>query len=168
MTKEFRDALRKSRKEDDEDDEDDEVWHSADDNKSGEDEHPVYEENRGMSLQLGYFLGASSAVGQILFPSDNHVTIWIHNDNAIQLSGANFNHYSGVGVLDSVLPAGFDNMRTVTSDTEPVVWNVPETVTTENVWGNDDAIAPGFQFEDKTEEAQEDPVGNAKVAWTAG
>jgi hypothetical protein len=31
-------------------------------------------------------------------------------------------------------------------------------------WG----IAPGFQFEEKTEEAQGDSVGNAKVAWTAG
>jgi hypothetical protein len=131
----------------------------------------LWGEQRGLPLQLGCFLGASDAVGQILFPSDNHVTIWIHNDNAIQLSGANFNHYSGVDVLDSVLP-----------NTGNGEWEIPQPVATDNFWGNDDAvgltkfendhssweIAPGFQFEGKTEEAQEDPVVNAKVAWTAG
>lgn len=58
-----------------------------------------------MLLQLGYLLDGPDAAGQILFPSDNHITIYTHNDNTIHLSEANFNHHSGIKLPDSESPA---------------------------------------------------------------
>jgi hypothetical protein len=132
-----------------------------------------------MLLQLGYFLDGTDAAGQILFPSDNHITLWIHNDNDIQLSGSSFNHYSGVELPPSESLFEFGSIPAVTSETEPVVWDETETVAPENVWANDEAVGitkfgdgwgttPGFNFGGNTEEPEEESVGNAEVALTAG
>ncbi|KAH6968677.1 hypothetical protein DER45DRAFT_532327 [Fusarium avenaceum] len=136
-------------------------------------------EQRGMLLQLGYLLDDPDATGQILFPSDNHIAICTHNDNAIQLPGSTFNHYSGVELPPSESSFGFGSISAVTSENEPVVWGKTETVAPENVWANDKAVgmtrlddgwgtAPGFKFGGSTEEPEEESVGNAKAAWTAG
>lgn len=132
-----------------------------------------------MLLQLGYLLDDPDATGQILFPSDNHIAICTHNDNAIQLSGSTFNHYLGVELPPSESSFEFGSISAVTSENEPVVWGKTKTVALENVWANDKAvdmtrfddswgIAPGFKFGGSTEEPEEESVGHAKVAWTAG
>ncbi|CAJ0539788.1 Ff.00g072280.m01.CDS01 [Fusarium sp. VM40] len=110
-----------------------------------------------MLLQLGYLLDGPDAAGQILFPSDNQITIFASPESSFE----------------------FGSISAVTSETEPVVWGKTETVAPENIWANDRAVgmtrfddgwgtAPGFKFRGNTEEPEEESVGNAKVAWTAG
>ncbi|KAG5752128.1 hypothetical protein H9Q69_010324 [Fusarium xylarioides] len=38
-------------------------------------------------------------------PTDNCTTIWVHNDNAVELFGTDLNHFSGVKLLASNLPS---------------------------------------------------------------
>ncbi|KAJ4143668.1 hypothetical protein NW765_000816 [Fusarium oxysporum] len=42
---------------------------------------------------------------QVIFPTDDCTTIWIHNDNAVELSGTDFNHYSGVKLAAATSPS---------------------------------------------------------------
>ncbi|KAF5678394.1 hypothetical protein FDENT_8970 [Fusarium denticulatum] len=51
---------------------------------------------RNINLQLDVIIDGTEPSAQVYFPSNDSTTIWIHNDNASELFGATYNHYSGV------------------------------------------------------------------------
>ncbi|KAF5257044.1 hypothetical protein FOXYS1_12454 [Fusarium oxysporum] len=63
----------------------------------------LWGDQRGIVLRLNVIVEGDQL--QVIFPTDDCTTIWIHNDNAVELSGTDFNHYSGVKLAAATSPS---------------------------------------------------------------
>ncbi|KAH7204113.1 hypothetical protein DER44DRAFT_747574 [Fusarium oxysporum] len=63
----------------------------------------LWGDQRGIVLRLNVIVEGDQL--QVIFPTDDCTTIWIHNDNAVELSGTDFNHYSGVKLAAVTSPS---------------------------------------------------------------
>ncbi|KAF5642324.1 hypothetical protein F52700_3172 [Fusarium sp. NRRL 52700] len=60
----------------------------------------LWGEQCGIDLQLGVIIDGNEPSTLVLPSSDGAITIWIHNDNAAELLGSTYIHYSGVRIID--------------------------------------------------------------------
>ncbi|RKK20005.1 hypothetical protein BFJ65_g6713 [Fusarium oxysporum f. sp. cepae] len=63
----------------------------------------LWGDQRGIVLRLNVIVEGDQL--QVIFPTNDCTTIWIHNDNAVELSGTDFNHYSGVKLAAATSPS---------------------------------------------------------------
>lgn len=59
----------------------------------------LWGDTTGMSFQLGVIL--ENAEPMVIFGEEGRTTIWIHNDNAARQEGVEYNHFSGVRLIEA-------------------------------------------------------------------